>query len=300
MQTCHIPSILCSIFTLTHLLQNQNLRWILHNHTPLILLLISILDSFISHPLTLNYLRLSHVVPSTDAMCLFWNYANSIFTVSTYWTLAWGSLERHFLIFQSNWFSTRCGRILFHYIPLFITTFLYPVVANIVVILLYPCQNQFNMQSLFCAFPCALKISSVALYTRFAHQFIPVFIVAGSTLALFVRVINRRRQVQNNQVNWRRYRRMIIQLLTLASLFLTLTVPATTVSIIQNCCLPTFAITVQVSYLNFFVRFLTLFMPFVCLSLLPEIWHKLLTCKKTQARPIGRKHVRVTPAQYKR
>ena len=295
MQTCHIPSILCSIFTLTQLLLNQNLLRILHNHTPLILLVISALDSSISHPLTLNYLRLSRVVPSTDAMCLFWNYANSIFTVSTHWTLAWGSLERHLLIFQSNWFYTQRGRMLFHYIPLFFTTFLYPVSANILVILLYPCQNQFNMRSLFCGFPCSLKIPSVALYTRLAHQFIPVFVIAGLTVTLLVRVIKKRRQVQNNQVNWRRYRRMIIQLLLLASLFLSLTVPATTVSIIQNCCLPTFAVAIQVSYLNFLARFLTLFMPFVCLSLLPEIWRKLLPRKKPQVRPIALRHARVTP-----
>ena len=72
---------------------------------------------------------------------------------------------------------------------------------------------------------------------------------------------------------------MIIQLLNLASLFLILTLPATIVSIVQNCCLPTFAVTVEISYLNFLVRFITIFMPFTCLSLLPELWPKLLPCK---------------------
>ncbi len=294
MQICHIPSIICSIFTLSHFLLNRNLRYALHNHIPLVLLIISIFDSFLNHPLTLNYLRISHVIPSTNAMCLFWNFINSIFTVGTYWTMAWGSIERHLLIFYSALFATQRRRVLLHYIPLFTTTFIYPIVASIVIILLYPCENQFDMISLFCGFPCALKIPSVALYTRFVHQFIPVFIVAGSTLALVVRVIKQKRQIQNNQFNWRRYRRMIIQLLALASVFLIVTLPATTVSIVQNCCLPTFAVTVEVSYLNFLTRFLTIFMPFICLSLLPEIWPKLI-CTNTPVHPVAPSIARTIP-----
>jgi hypothetical protein len=46
---------ICTIFTLTHLLLNRNLRSTLHNHTSLILLIISTFDSLLSHPLTLNY-----------------------------------------------------------------------------------------------------------------------------------------------------------------------------------------------------------------------------------------------------
>jgi len=52
------------------------------------------------------------------------------------------------------------------------------------------------------------------------------------------------------------------------------------VSIVQNCCLPTFAVIVEDSYLNFLVRFITIFMPCFCLSSLPEIRSKLLLYKK--------------------
>lgn len=270
-----IPSILCSLFTLARLLFNGNVRIALHNHISLILLIIALFDSLLSHPVTLTYLRLSDIVPSTDSMCLFWNFSNSIFTVSTYWTMAWGSIERHLLVFNSVLFRSQRGRIVFHYIPYLFATFLYPVVANAVVILFFPCENRFNMESLFCGFPCSLKIPSVALYTRFAHNFLPTLIVAICTIGLIVRIIKHRQHIQRNQFNWRRYRRMIRQLLTLASLFLALSLPATTVSIIQNCGLPTFAATIQVSYFNFLLRFLTLSMPFICLSSFPEFWPKL-------------------------
>jgi hypothetical protein len=281
MQICYIPSIICSIFTLTHLFWNRTLRLALHNHISLALLIISTFDLLLNHPLTLNYLRIGRVIPSNDTICLFWNFVNSMLTIACFLTMAWGSVERHLLIFYSTLFVTRRQRILFHYIPLLSMAFIYPFISNIVISLLYPCKNQFNMVSLFCGYTCALKIQSVALYARIAHNFVPTFIVVGSTVTLIVRVIMQRRQVQRDQFKWRRYRRMIIQLLALATLFLILTMPATLVSIVQNCCQPTFAASVQIPYLNFLVRFLTIFMPFICLSLLPEIWPKLIIPCKT-------------------
>ncbi|UJR20265.1 hypothetical protein I4U23_023396 [Adineta vaga] len=297
MQICHIPSIICSLYALIHLLSNRNLRMALHNHTSLLLLFISIFDSFLNHPFTLNYLRTNQVSPPTDTMCLVWNFFNSIFTVSTYWTMAWGSIERHSLIFYLPIFARQRNRILFHYIPLFITTFVYPVVVNIVVILLYPCQNQFNMFSLYCAFPCSLYISSIALYTRLAHNFIPTFIIVGSTIRIIIRVIKQKRQIQNNRFTWRKYRRMITQLLVLVCLFLIVTLPATTVSIIQNCCISNFAANLQVSYFNFLVRLLTILMPFICLSSLPEIWPKKIVLNHIRVRRLASNRVRTIAIQ---
>ncbi len=168
------------------------------------------------------------------------------------------------LIFCSQLFNTHHGRALFHYIPLSITTIIYPIIVNIVTIFILPCQNQFNMMVLLCGYSCGAKILSAVLYARFAHQFIPVFIVTGTTLTLIIRVIKQKRQIENNRFSWRRYRWMIIQLFALASLFLVLSLPATIVSIVQKCCLLTFAVTMEISYLNFLVRFVTIFMPFMC------------------------------------
>ena len=287
MQTLHIPSIVCSLFTLTHLLTDRKLRSTLHNHTPLVLLIISVFDSFLSHPFTLNYLRTGRATPATNEMCISWNFFNALCATSIYLTMAWSSIERHLLIFYSSLFTTHRGRVLFHYVPLLIVTVIYPILANIVIILLYPCVNQFNMLSLFCGYSCALKIPSVALFFRIAHNFIPVFIVTCSTLVLILRVIKQKRQVQNNLFHLRRYCRMITQLLTLASLFLILTLPSFIVGIVQNCCLPNFAVSLQIPYFTFLIRFSTILIPFMCLSLLPEIWSKWLPCKTTQVHSVA-------------
>ena len=286
MQTFHIPSIVCSIFILTYLLSNPRLRLTLYNHTLLVLLIISLFDSFLSQPFTLNYLRTGRATPSTNAMCISWNFFNALSATSIYWTMAWSSMERYLLIFYSSLFASHRRRTLFHYVPLFIITIIYPILANIVIILLYPCENHFNMLSLYCGYSCALKIPSVALFFRIAHNFVPVSIVISFTLMLIVRVIKQKRQVQNNRFQWRRHRRMIIQLLALASLFLILTFPSFIVGIVQNCCVPTFAAALQISYFTLLIRFTTLLMPFICLSSLPEIWTKLLLCKKKQPSPI--------------
>jgi hypothetical protein len=276
MQTFYIPSILCSIFTLSHLLANRRLRLVLHNHTSLVLLIISIFDSFLNHPFTLNYLRTGRVTPSTSAMCFSWNLFNSVLTTSNYLTMAWASVERHFLIFYSILFTTSRGRVLFHYIPLVLVALIYPIVAYAVVIFLYPCISEFNMAVLFCGYTCALKIPSVALFMRIGHIFVPVFIVTGSTIILIARVIKQKHRMQNNQVQRPRHCRMIIQLCTLASLFIALALPSAIVGVVQSCCLPTFAVALQVPYFTFLVRFNTMLMPFMCLSSLPEIRSKLL------------------------
>lgn len=297
MQTLHIPSIVCSLFTLTHLLTDRKLRLTLHNHTPLVLLMISVIDSFLSHPFTLNYLRTGRATPATNAMCISWNFFNALCATSIYLTMACSSIERHLLIFHSSLFTTHRGRVLFHYVPLFIVTIIYPILANTVIILLYPCENQFNTLLLFCGYSCALKIPSVALFFRIAHNFIPVFIVTCSALVLILRVIKQKRQVQNNLFHFRRCCRMIIQLLTLVSLFLILTLPSFVVGIVQNCCLPTFAAALQIPYFTFLIRFSTILMPFMCLSLLPEIWSKLLPCKTIKVHCVAPVRVRIALAR---
>ena len=171
LQICYIPSIICCLFTLTHLCLDRHLRSTLHNHVPIVLLIISTCDAALNHPLTLNYLRIGRVTPSSNVMCLFWNFVNSLFTVSTFLAMAWGSLERYLFVFHSTLFVTHRLLLLFHYIPLVSIVLIYPIVSHIIIYLLYPCQNQFNMQMLFCGYTCALKVRPVALYARIVHNF---------------------------------------------------------------------------------------------------------------------------------
>ena len=297
MQIFQIPSILCSVFTLIPLISKRQLRLTIHNHISLALLIISTFDLLLNHPFTLNYLRTGHATPSTNAMCISWNFFNGLFTTSIYWTMAWGSAQRPLLIFYSSLFATHRRRILFHYVPLFLTTIIYPIAVVIVIHLLYPCTNQFNMASLFCGYTCALKIPSVALFYRIANNFIPVFIITGTAIYLVIRVVKQRRQMQSNRSHWRRSRRMIIQLLVPASLFLILTLPSVAVGIAQNCCIPTFAAALQVPYFTFIVRFSTILMPFVCLSSLPEIRSKLLLCQNAEVGSVATARPGTIPAR---
>lgn len=295
MQICYIPSMICCLFTLWHLLIDRHLRSALHNHIPISLLIICALDGLFNHPFTLIYLRMEEVLPSNSTMCLLWNFVNSFFTITTFLTMAWGSIERHFLIFNSRFFVTQRKRILFHYLPLLIVIFIYPLISHIIIYLLYPCQNRFNYSLLFCGYTCALRVPSVALYARIVHNFIPIFIVISSTLILIIRVIKQKEQIRTNQMRWRRYHRMITQFFSLSSLFVIVTLPAMTVSIIQNCCIPTFAASIHVPYLNFFVRFLTILIPFLCLSLFPELWSKFAFWKSNRVHPVRTVRARTIP-----
>lgn len=106
MQTCLIPSILCSIFTLSKLLLNRRLRSTLYHHTTMILLTISLIDSFLSHPFTLNYLRTGLVMPFNNQLCISWNFFNALSATAIYWTITWNSIQRYLLIFYSSLFTS--------------------------------------------------------------------------------------------------------------------------------------------------------------------------------------------------
>lgn len=295
MQICYIPSIICSIYTLINLLLNRRLLSTIHYHTPLILLIISIIDLLFSHPFTLNYLRTGFSLPSTNSMCISWNFFNALSATAIYWSMAWSSLERYLLVFYSLLFSSHRRKILFHYIPLIVITTIYPIISNIVIILIYPCTHQFNMLSLFCGYVCALRIPSVALFFRIAHNFVPISIVISSNLMLIIRFIKQKRQIQNNQFDFRKHRKMIIQLFILSSLFLILTLPSFIVGVIQNCCITNFASNLQISYFTLFIRFITILMPFMCFSSIPEIRSKFILCKNNQAHSIGTIKNRTNP-----
>ncbi|UJR20316.1 hypothetical protein I4U23_023447 [Adineta vaga] len=115
---------------------------------------------------------------------------------------------------------------------------------------------------------------------RLIIHYIPMFIIPFISPTLLVVVINviffvrvvKQKQHLHQQVQWHKYRRMIIQLSACAGLFLVGNLPATTLIIVQRAGLP-YSLTSQFEdYIWFFNYFLVLWLPFVCLRSSKEIW----------------------------
>lgn len=97
-----IPAVTCTLFLLFHLLLKQTLRQALHNHVIIVLLIVALMSHLIDIPSYITFLRLSYVWIAKPAFCSFWSFvAIGLFDMLAM-LMAFGSIERHILVFHSG------------------------------------------------------------------------------------------------------------------------------------------------------------------------------------------------------
>lgn len=265
-----VASICCSLFLLFHLITKPTLHRALHNHTIIALVIVSFIQIISDLPMTLYYLWLGQASSST--FCLMWNFFALTNYAAGIWLMTWALLERHFFIFHDRLIFTLRGKILSHYIPLIISLTV-PWTYYLILIFFYPCINTFNHSLLFCGWCCYVNNNQLVLFNWLAFGVIPTFSITLLSLWLIVRVIAQKRRVQQ-RINWRQHRRMVIQLLSISSLYIFFDIPAVFIGLVQLI-LPTFAVEIQALYLYYIVYFIPLLIPFVWLSTHSELWIKI-------------------------
>jgi hypothetical protein len=259
-------SLLCTFYLLYHLLAKKTHRQGLHNHSLIFLLVSGLLFELIDLPLQMDYLNLGYIRIQSPSLCLIWmliefwcHSANSIL-------LAWASIERHILVFHSQWMARhKYNKILFHYLPLIIL-FIYLWIYYLVAIIFPPCSTTFDYNSQLCGFfPCfMISLPSMALWDAIVHNTIPILLISLFNAALFIRVV-RQKYRHHQPMQWRKYKKMAIQLLTISTWYLFINFP-----LMLNVC---FALTgsnnailmVIAPYLAYLSYYVILLMPFVCL-----------------------------------
>jgi hypothetical protein len=264
-----LASICCSLFLLFHLIAEPTLYRTLHNHTIIALIIVSFLQTIFDLPLTLYYLWTGQASSST--FCLIWNF----FALSNYavgvWVMIWALLERHFFIFHDRLIVTFRGKILLHYIPL-ISSLAIPWIYYFILIFFYPCINTFYPSVLFCGWCCYVKNNQLVLFNWLTFGVIPTFSITLLSLSLIVRVVAQKRRIQQ-RIYWCQHRRMVIQLISISSLYIFFDSPAIIIGLIQLIS-PTYGIEVQTLYLYYTVYLIPLLIPFVWLNTHRELWIK--------------------------
>jgi len=88
-----------------------------------------------------------------------------------------------------------------------------------------------------------------------------------------IRVYRSKRRLQQS-MNWRKYRKMLFQLISISSLYLSINFP---ISIIYILSITSFADRAlkALECLSFFGYFIPLLLPFICLTSLPDVWRKI-------------------------
>jgi hypothetical protein len=226
--TLQIPSILVSLVIFIYFAQNRNARVTEHNHSILVLLLINFIQVVTDLPMPMNFFRLNGIVqPATSAYCTWWIWYEFSLNTTNGLLMAWISIERHLLIFHSNFIRNIAAwkRRLLHIGPLVFTTLWGPLYYFITVIISPMCVNTRYFDSLLCGFPCYLS-TNWGTFDLFFDVISPVLIIFICNLALFIRVVYHNMivigRVGNNT---RRERKMAFQLGIISLVYLVVWMP---------------------------------------------------------------------------
>lgn len=269
-----IPSLACSLILLYYLIIDRNLRQALHNHVIVVLLIIGLFSQLIDIPFYLNYLRIGYVWPKITVSCILWWFAaTGISNITNLVMAAWASIERHILVFYDRWLITKKNRFWIHYFPLLILI-LYGFIYYIIILLIYSCENMYTYTEEWCLYPCYYDNEKLALYDTIINSIVPIPIIIIFSILLIIRILKQKRTIRQ-PIQWKKYRRIIIQLLSISASFLFFNLPMTSLVLAHTCGLPDGAAGQFELYTYYMYHFISLLLPFVCLISSPEIRKKL-------------------------
>jgi hypothetical protein len=177
------------------------------------------------------------VWPAKPAHCLVWWLVDLGVYNTAAMILAWTSIERHILVFHDRWLQARSKRLILHYLPL-VSLMTYATVYYTVVLFFPPCQHTYTYTLPVCAAsPCHLLHPVLGMWEMGVHGCLPAIVIAVSSIGLIARVLLSKRRA-NQLVRWRKYQKMIVQLLSVSLLYLALGLPIMVISVARLCGLP--------------------------------------------------------------
>ncbi|CAF1544487.1 unnamed protein product [Adineta ricciae] len=268
-----IPSLICCLLLLYYLCFEKSFRTNLNHHVFLLILINVLLIELIDVPNYLTFLRLNFVWPQLSINCYLWWFITYGNYSSIGILMGWASIEKHIFIFHSQLLNTKKKRILYHYLPLLMIMF-YTSIFYIICIFFASCEPVFDYNSSWCYTPCYTRIENLSRYDILMNTILPIFIIISSDVFLFIRVI-KQRQSLHQEIQWYKYKRMIIQISLCSFLFLAFQIPTMCYNFAQ-----TFGLKYEISdeivtSLYCSAYFMVLLMPFLCLISSKDIWLKI-------------------------
>jgi hypothetical protein len=278
-----IPSTICAFLLIFYLIYDRPSRNALNNHVIIILLVLGLGTQLIDVPSYIAFIANSGFVkPPVPATCLVWWFASfGMYNGGTI-LMAWAAFERHILVFNSRLVSTKRGRILVHYLPIIILL-AYIFIYYIYVLFFFHCENTYDYTLPICnAYPCYQSDSFFGVWDFVVNNIAPSLLVAFLSMALLIRVIQQKRRL-NQTIQWRKQRKMTIQLVSLSALNIVFNIPLNIVSLAHLCGLPSNYGVVEELYFYFSCYFLIFLFPFVCLCSYSKLCAKVksvILCRK--------------------
>lgn len=140
-----VPSVLCSTSILIYFYR-QRAQLPSHQHLTLILIIVSLLQILTDFPFALMYYRYGEDIPLSRAFCSWWTWWNYSLSGSLVFTMAWGSVERHRVVFHNAHLATRQRHVMLHFLPMILSS-AYPTIFYFAVIILNPCVKEWDFNA---------------------------------------------------------------------------------------------------------------------------------------------------------
>ena len=264
-----VCAILCTIFVLYHLLSKRQLRIAPHNHIPIILLVLAFIYECIDIPFHLEFFLTGRIHLETPMLCLIWWFIDWGFYFIIAVLLVFASLERHVLIFHSQLYTSRRKRFLFHYLPilgiLFFMTMFYSIVIFAPI-----CTSTFDYTADLCGtHACYGSIPFLSAIEQLLFGEISIFLIVIFSMTLLIRVVRQKHRV-HGVIQWKKQRKIALQMFSLSSLYTTFSLPITTIYVVRLFGPPDWG--EQVLSIFFFLSYFAIFLlPYVCLMNLPDL-----------------------------
>jgi len=205
--------------------------------------------------------------------CSIWAYVDWTFYVMQIALFAWASIERHILIFHDGLVSTRKKRFFVHYLPIIIII-IYYFIFYFIVYFFPSCENTFSNTNIICISPCLYNSIGFRVFETMANNMMPSLTIVIFSIALLLRIL-RQKQRMRQAIQWRKHRKMTVQLLSISFLYLVVTCPYAFMSFLRRCGLPD---DVGVDFENwtvFFSYYIVILFPFVAIFSLPGLSTKI-------------------------
>jgi len=120
---------------------------------------------------------------------------------------------------------------------------------------------------------------------------VPTIVILLANVALVIRVIKQKRR-RRQTIPWSKQRRMTLQLLGMSSLYLITWIPSIVIGFIQQLKPSSFLYRIEEDYIADLTYLICLFLPWICIGLLPEFKKWVFKLFHDIRRP----HHTVTPA----
>ncbi|CAF3026029.1 unnamed protein product [Rotaria sp. Silwood2] len=139
-------------------------------------------------------------------------------------------------------------------------------------------------------YPCYLDNIILGIWDSVVNSILPTFIICIFSLTILMRVQCRKQRAVSQRNQWRRQRKMVIQLISSVLLYLIPNVPANLLIFAHLCGLPDSVGVEPELYFDFLCYFVILLYPFICLGFVSELrkkvqWKRLFFLRRPQQNP---------------